>query len=354
MSSSLSVGVLTFHRCINYGSYWQARCLVEGLRALGHDAVLLDHDSPAVNRAEWRCALAPVLPEQSPASDRQFYRAKIRKFQDVVAALPLSPAFDLAKPEAMDAYDLVVVGSDEVWNLRHPWYGGAPAFFGDGLQAGRLISYAASFGNHDASGGLGSPWSDWLTRFASISVRDANSRTLVREATSRSPAIVLDPCLQFPPSRDCAGADGDYVAVYGHGFPSWFQTMVRAWAGRHGRSLRSIGYRNDWADEQLLAAGPHEFAAQMAGARAVVTNFFHGYVFALLNAKPFACPPTAYRLNKVRDLSTLLGLEERLVDEQSSQERVDVLLCEPPGDGVMHRIGALRAASFDYLDRALH
>ena len=51
------IGVLTFHRCINYGSYWQARCLVEGLRARGHDAVLLDHDSPQVNRAEWRCAL---------------------------------------------------------------------------------------------------------------------------------------------------------------------------------------------------------------------------------------------------------------------------------------------------------
>ena len=26
---SARIGVLTFHRCINYGSYWQARCLVE-------------------------------------------------------------------------------------------------------------------------------------------------------------------------------------------------------------------------------------------------------------------------------------------------------------------------------------
>src|SRR5690349_8232637 len=43
--SSLKIGVLTFHRCINYGSYWQARCLVDGLRARGHDAVLLDHHS---------------------------------------------------------------------------------------------------------------------------------------------------------------------------------------------------------------------------------------------------------------------------------------------------------------------
>ena len=28
MAVSRTIGVLTFHRCINYGSYWQARCLV--------------------------------------------------------------------------------------------------------------------------------------------------------------------------------------------------------------------------------------------------------------------------------------------------------------------------------------
>ena len=39
-----------------------------------------------------------------------------------------------------------MVGSDEVWNFRHPWYGGASIFFGDYCNADRLISYAASFG----------------------------------------------------------------------------------------------------------------------------------------------------------------------------------------------------------------
>src|SRR3546814_1913962 len=69
MSRPRKIGVLTFHRCINYGSYWQARCLVEGLRQRGHDAVLLDHDSPLVNRAEWRCALRPLLPTPTPKTD---------------------------------------------------------------------------------------------------------------------------------------------------------------------------------------------------------------------------------------------------------------------------------------------
>ena len=58
----MRVGVLTFHRCINYGSYWQARCLVEAIAARGHDAVLLDHHSCAVTSREWRYAFPAAHP----------------------------------------------------------------------------------------------------------------------------------------------------------------------------------------------------------------------------------------------------------------------------------------------------
>lgn len=352
----MTVGVLTFHRCINYGSYWQAACLVQGLRSLGHDAILLDYASPAATRAEWRCALSPRLPEPSSAADRRLYRAKVRKFQDAVLALPMSEPFDLREPETGSLYDIVVIGSDEVWNLRHPWYGGVPAFFGDRLQAGALVSYAASFGNYDAEEGLGSPWNEKLGRFAAISVRDGNSHALLQGATGRCAEIVLDPCLQFPPQpagRESA-AYADCVAVYGHGFPGWLQRALRGWADRHGCRLLSIGYRNDWADEHEIDAGPQEFAAIMARARAVATNFFHGCVFALLNEKPFICVPSAYRFNKIRDLVGLLGLGRNLLSEEPSQATLDALLGEPMQADVGRRIADLRSSSFAYLDRALH
>jgi len=58
MASALKVDVLTFHKCINYGSYWQAHCLVEHNRSRGHEAGLLDHGCRCVRRAEVRCANA--------------------------------------------------------------------------------------------------------------------------------------------------------------------------------------------------------------------------------------------------------------------------------------------------------
>lgn len=138
-TTSFKIGVLTFHRCINYGSYWQARCLVEGLRALGHDAVILDHFSRRISLAEWKCAYKPVLPVEVPESDIPLYREKIFKFFQAFETLPLSSRFDIENPFEVEGCDVVIIGSDEVWNLFHPWYGNHALFFGKGIKANRLI-----------------------------------------------------------------------------------------------------------------------------------------------------------------------------------------------------------------------
>jgi len=349
-----SVGILTFHRCINYGSYWQARCLAEGVHARGHRVMLLDHESPRVTRAEWRSALQPMLPARASAEDRRLYGAKLRKFLCAFDALPLSPGFDLVDPIEMPHVDTVLVGSDEVWDLHHPWYGGASIFFGQGLNAECVAAYAASFGSYDASAELDPYWQDQLRRFDMIAVRDVNSQRLVAQATGREPALVLDPCLQFPPPHDTATPvpDGRYALIYGQSMPTAFGDAARSWATGRGIRLISIGYRNDWADEQWLDAGPQEFAAAMAGAEAVLTNVFHGCAFALLNDTPFACIASPHQMNKVRDLADLLGAERHLLVPGSPID-LGAVLDAPLAPRIGARIAALRVQSDAYLDRVL-
>jgi hypothetical protein len=350
----MKVGVLTFHKCINYGSYWQARCLVEALRARGHDAELLDHDCECIRRAEVRCALQPKLPERTPPHELKTYAEKTRRFIEAIARLPLSRRFSLHEPEAAREYDAIVVGSDEVWNFRHPWYGSKPIFFGEGLKAGRLVSYAASFGNHSAWHGIHPAWARKLRRFSALSVRDENSWHLVRGGTKREPELVLDPCLLFPGSAKVpARKSVDYAVVYGHGFPPWLRRLARRWSSRSGVRLVSIGYSNDFADEQHVAVGPMEFARLMSGASAVITNFFHGCVFALLNGKPWATVPSDYRSIKIPDLTAMLGAEHRLVDERADDTDMADLLETPVQPSVESRVDELRARSNAYLDAAL-
>ena len=350
----MKVGVLTFHKCINYGSYWQARCLVEALRARGHDGELLDHDCRCVQRAEARCALQPKLPERTPRHELKAYAEKTRRFVEAIKRLPLSKCFSLHEPEAARAYDAILVGSDEVWNFRHPWYGSKPIFFGDGLKAARLVSYAASFGNHSAWNGMHPEWARKLKRFSALSVRDENSWHLVRGGTEREPELVLDPCLLYPaPAKAEPIEAADYAVIYGHGFPSWLKRRARHWSRRTGKRLISIGYSNDFADEQRIADGPAEFAQLMAGASAVITNFFHGCVFALLNGKPWASAPSDYRSIKIPDLAATLGAEHRLVDDETDDRAFAQLLDTPVKQSVQDRIGRLRTRSEAYLDAAL-
>jgi hypothetical protein len=354
MKAACKIGVLTFHRCINYGSYWQARCLVEGLRASGHDAELLDHDRPDIRLREWRCAFQPQLPVRTPRSLYGHYAAKARRFLAACDRLPKSHRFALNRPDDAGEYNLILVGSDEVWNFRHPWYGGKPIFFGDGLNTGRLVSYAASFGNHDASYGIDPLWADKLRRFAAISVRDENSAQLIRVGLGEDPSIVLDPCLQFPPeAHEGEHGAAPYLALYGHGFPVWFQQAVRGYAIRRNLRIVSIGYQNDWAHEQRIEAGPEDFQELIRGASGVVTNFFHGTVFALVNAKPFVCTPSAYRHNKLRDLTYALGAQRHLVAEGADPGALAVLLDDPIASPITEAIGRMRERSSRYLETAL-
>jgi hypothetical protein len=330
--------------------------LVEGLQARGHAAEILDHDSQRVNELEWQCAFQPVLPTAVPKSDLPLYREKILKFFRLFKSLPLSRRFPLDNPAEMDEYDAVVVGSDEVWNLSHPWFGQCPIFYGDGLRTQRLISYAASFGNFDAGWGLHPYWADKLRNFDAISVRDANSQVLIQNELGFEPAMVLDPCLQFPvvpDERNTERLQQPYVAVYGHNFTESFAREVRQWADRHQLPLISIGYRNDWADEQWLTADPHDFAHCMAHAQAVATNFFHGCVFALRNAKPFVCETTPYRRHKVQGLMAKIGGEKYLLPEGTPAEVFDACLSQPLDAEITHKIELLRKSSHAYLDRAL-
>ena len=355
MAARQKIGVLTFHRCINYGSYWQARCLVEGLRARGADAELLDHDCRHVAIAELRCAFQPELPQRTPRRDFGSYASKARKFFRAFEGLPLSSRFPLHQPEALEGYDTIVIGSDEVWNLSHPWYGGKPIFYGVGIRTPRLISYAASFGSYSCHWGIDEYWARQLDRFDALSVRDDNSYWLVRGATSNEPEVVLDPCLQFPEpaKRQPARSAEPYAIVYGHGFPRWFIEAVRRWSIGQGVRLIALGYRSGWTDEQRVSAAPEEFAQLIGGAKAVITNFFHGCVFALLNAKPFVTVPSEYRFNKVRDLTALLGAQRHMVAEEAPASLYEELLSEPLAPHIGRRIAEHRARSSAFLDAAL-
>jgi hypothetical protein len=85
----------------------------------------------------------------------------------------------------------------------------------------------------------------------------------------------------------------------------------------------------------------------------VVTNFFHGCVFALLNGKPWVVAPSDYRAIKIPDLTAILGAQHRLVCEDTDERHVEELLDTPMLPTVAGRLDDYRQRSDAYLDAAL-
>ena len=91
----------------------------------------------------------------------------------------------------------------------------------------------------------------------------------------------------------------------------------------------------------------------MAGARAVVTNFFHGCVFSIINRRPFVAALSGYRTNKVQDLLDRLDLSDRLMTADAGAIDYGRGLSTPPGAATGQRLATLREASENFLDAAL-
>ena len=338
-----------------YGAYWQARCLVEALRGMGHNAVILDHHSWRVNVSEWKCGFFPCSPEFRSLTTWPAYGRKIRAFQKARSGLPLARRFSLDQPIGMEEFDLVIVGSDEVWNLKHPWYGGCELFFGHGIRSRRLVSYAASFGNYTAGKELPPRFAEGLRKFEAISVRDHNSQKIIRDNFKNEPELVLDPCLQFEPKPDSESQlpDQPYAVVYGLRFSRPFEHQVRRWAERAGIRLVSVGYHNAWADENRLSASPDDFVRLMKNARAVATNYFHGCVFSLRYERPFVCESLPYRAIKIHDLLTTIGAERHMLTADNAAESWTARLNKPLNPEILTRINRLRESSQAYLNHVL-
>lgn len=132
----------------NYGSFLQAFSLKKNIEALGHS-----------------CEFINIIPGEQLGEYKQerFHKLKllikrlwgwdfivrfkyIYKFQKRFSKEFL-PYLGIKQGESKEHYDVVVIGSDEVFNCaQKTWFGFSKQLFGYGLNADKVITYAASFG----------------------------------------------------------------------------------------------------------------------------------------------------------------------------------------------------------------
>ena len=209
----MKIGIITFHRAVNYGAVLQAYALQHALEGLGAQAEILDYRNRYIEscydpyslkgnklKALAKIALLGGVRRKKNEAFRSFNKKYLRLSEAVY-----KDSEQLAGAEKF--YDAFITGSDQVWNTSCADFD--PAYFLTFVKdKKKKNSYAASFGLSEIPKEYEAEYKKRLAGYRQISVREAQGRALVKELTGRDVPVVLDPTLLLT-EKDWAAAAHD-------------------------------------------------------------------------------------------------------------------------------------------------
>ncbi len=319
----MKIGILSMQEVKNYGSFLQAFSLKNNIEALGHQCQFVNI-VPGEQIEGYKISKlhkVELLAQRLCGWDFIKRFKYIYRFQSRFAKEFL-PELGVKKEKTTEHFDIIVIGSDEVFNCaQKTWFGFSRQLFGEGLDADKVITYAASFGATTVSKlnklGIENTVSDLLKKLNKISVRDANSLDVVKRLTGINAEKHVDPVLIFdytkhmPPNVEMK----NYMIVYT--YPGRITNpneikAIQAYAKKNGLTLVSIGHYFSWCDKTIVPH-PFEVLAYFKHATCIITDTFHGSVFSIKYNKRFCTIIRDMNSQKLSHLLEQFNLTNRIV-----------------------------------------
>lgn len=322
----MKIGILTFHRAINYGAALQARALCS---AVGRfcDCELVDYRSRnpefAFLRGRKGFALEWGLLGRAILS-RFVYRKRRKKFRAFLDGIISEKTFRGGRRlrSAGEEYAAFITGGDQIWNPRLTGFDEAYllGFAGDKVKK---YSYAASTGSAEALSLLPESHLALIGRYSGISVRERDLAGRLSERLGLRVQYHLDPVflmdagwwseIAIPPE------DRGYLLYYELPGSGRMLSYAREASRKLGIRLVAVPYglRRLPGIAYAAGAGPGEFAGLVQNAGHVVTNSYHGMALSILFQRPLTVEyPSGAAGERLRDLVSLLGLEDRVLTDE--------------------------------------
>lgn len=281
------IGICTLYFGNNFGAILQAFALQEVLKEMGHDVEFIKVKDIQINMNQ-------------PNADLFEESRKYINLNENV--------FDKVK----DKYDAIIVGSDEMWNINNRTFEHLEEYFGKNLNADKIVSYAPS-ANGVTCEQLKEFYGDKVKfeEFHHISARDEGTQKLVKDVSGRDATLVLDPTLLVSDFSKYATNPfpnlKDYIILYGYKFSEEEKNKIIKFAKEKNKKIYSLVFELDWAE--TLYVDIFGFLGVIKNADYMMTNTFHGTLFALILEKEFAV--FSNKNSKVVDIINKFQFQER-------------------------------------------
>ena len=329
----MKIGIITLSASYNCGSMLQSYALKKILEKYG-EVEIINFSSEASHQ------MYDIVPKtlrgkiHTLAAGRGLLRElkkESRAYQDFQRKnLEISgkELFPIDLSEIAMKYDVIVAGSDQVWNVC---MGDFDKAFFCGWTDRKKVAYAPSLGGHDIrESKLSSEFIELVKKFDYLSVREEKGRKCIEEISGKTVPMVLDPTILYGGEKweGLVGTpivEENYIFFY-----SWaycyeeLRNIVRE-RSKESQMLvyvidahkwRKHDYRNDGF---ILCneAGPLAFLNLMYYAKECYVESFHGMLFAYMFKKNFWLLDTHQCYEQIdtrlRELIELIGTTDRVL-----------------------------------------
>lgn len=334
----MKIGIVTFHRAINYGAVLQAYALEKFIKngLCCKNVEIIDYQKQAQKEAyklfRPNNSLLSIVQNLYTLLNINSLNAKYRKYRSFVEKyIDLSSnSYDDTNTELLSKdstrYSYLISGSDQIWNVRMSDFD--ESYFLAFNNNAKKIAYAPSLGRLDFTPLEEEYFIRYLKTYNILSVREYQSREYLKKFYSKEIPVVIDPVFlisaqEWDEIAIKPNIPGKYILFYSLGNVAGIRKFVKKLSRVTGikvvtilKSLRDVfsGF------ETRFDAGPQDFLGLISNAEYVVTDSFHAVSFSLIYHRKFwAFSPSESAgergsWTRIPNLLKIAGLENRILN----------------------------------------
>lgn len=335
----MKIGIITLSASYNCGSMLQSYALKEEMKKFG-DVEIINFSSKKshkkydfiphnlLKRAMMKLKHSDII------RDLEIEIKAYEEFKKRYLEINGKEFFYNDLSEIADKYDVIVAGSDQVWNVCMEDFD--EAFF-CGWTKKKKIAYAPSLGGHDIrESDESEKIVSCLNKFDKISVREEMGKKCLEDILGYDVLKVLDPTLIYDADRWHEMAaypkiDREYIFYYSWAYGEGeLKDIVKKRSMETGMPVYVLDAHKwrkqrceDYGFYLYREAGPMAFLSLMANAKECFVESFHGMIFAYIFKRNFWLLDTHELYEnldaRLTELVSLLGAEERIVTKYNKQ-----------------------------------
>ncbi len=404
MSQAKKIGVFTlYHKNVNYGATLQAYSLQKKLNEHKCNAYVVDF-IPVEQTFLWRLSWLLCHPQKffhalnkrlhfiQTSADiiegeyNRLWKGKINKRElfcnkYIKTSQPISEK-KLYKSKITDYYDILLVGSDQVWN---PNFCSKAHFLPFAKKGRKKLAYAASISVPYLTEREKKLFIKWLPDFDYITVRENEGKQLLESFLNVKVETVLDPTLLLTSDdwsklaepislqnqvsyrnndKNSSNEGSEYILFAALGTDPSHRQFAKRVAERLNLRLKILSTtldemraNRDMPGDELVDVSPNQYLYLVKNAALVITDSFHCTAFSINFHRNFfvlrrnSDNDAANMNSRIYTILSELGLESQLVDP-SDADTVQIkqdLYC-----GVDEKLNLLRERSESILVKMLN